>query len=141
MPIENEIKIILSRSSELIEFLIDLPKKYIEQYYCDGGRVRSYGDKYVFTFKKTLPDFTNLEIETEISKHDFDIFKSIAKRYLKKTRYYYENCEIDVFEDGLIMCEIEGDDHTIPNSLKPFVKKIIKKGNKKYSSKTLSKKL
>lgn len=141
MPIENEIKILLRDSKSLREFLETLPRSNIEQYYCDGGRVRKIEGEYIFTFKKILPDKTNLEIETFISFGDFEHFVSIATHELIKTRYYFQNCEIDDFGDGLIICEIEGNNQKVPEELSPFIKKFIEKGLKKYSSKSLAKKI
>lgn len=143
MPIESEIKIVLKSSPELLEFLSRLESDVLEQFYTDGGRVRFDGKSHIFAFKKRLPNGDNLEIETPISPHDYELFLSVADSGLSKTRYYFKNAEIDIFgatsvKPGLIMCEIEGADKSVPDELIDFIDFYVAPDDKTYSSHALS---
>lgn len=97
MPIENEVKYVLEPGEGKLEgFLFAKPAIFccdIEQAYLDkGSRIRSKtwvrsGDvEYYFTYKRDV-DGGQIEIETEISKADFDGLWATSEEKLSKRRF------------------------------------------------------
>jgi len=115
MPVENERKFVLYPTIE--EELVNVPAhQRITQGYLKAAtegvvvrlrKAKHYENnektdlKRIFTFKSRNPDFTSTEIETEISKKDFDSIWPKTTRQLTKTRYKLPSgnlwWEIDVF--------------------------------------------
>lgn len=94
MAIENERKYLLDMSSIDEISINSTTKKQIKQgYLSKRDRIRSVNQNnvisYFFTFKK-LVDEKLIEIETLISKEDFEKLWTVAKTKIKKTRYMYE---------------------------------------------------
>lgn len=146
--IENERKYVLLPSIE--EVLQNLTCYcQIEQGYIQNSakglqirlrKVKDYvnGKKYntdrIFTLKSKNADFTSTEIETELSKEDFDAVWPKVHQSLNKTRYNMSESEgvweIDVFHgangDYFWMAEIELPDHQEwPDSVPKYIKKHL----------------
>ena len=95
MPIENERKYVLP--ADLDAGRLDGWKRYdIRQAYLDDGpRIRQKNDEYFFTYKRWIPEVSELvEIETGISHDDFSLLWSHRVQALEKTRF--ENRDGDV---------------------------------------------
>jgi len=108
MAVENERKFVLYPSVE--EELVNVPAhQRITQGYirtsAEGVAIRLRKAKYyennektdlkrIFTFKSRNPDFTSTEIETEITKKDFDAIWPKITRQLTKTRYNIKHGEL-----------------------------------------------
>jgi CYTH domain-containing protein len=158
MSIENERKYVLLPKKD-VEFMMDMESKggnvyTITQAYLQGGtRIRGRQNKsdssYVitnengevlsvppkmdlkFTYKQKVGDKL-IEIETDISAHDYDALFSVSRNQITKTRIEVENngekWEIDFFYDTLnhnlylIMAEIEmPDGQDVPNTMPDFI--------------------
>ena len=134
MPIENERKYLLDMSSIDEISTNSIAKKQIKQgYLSKSARIRSTNQdnviSYFFTFKK-LVDKKLVEIETLISKKDFEKLWTVAKFKIKKIRYLYEKWEIDFFYKKkklyLAMAEIEmAEDEDEPKTIPKLIKKYI----------------
>ncbi len=91
MPVENERKYVLSpafRSDGLKGWArFDILQAYLD----DGPRIRKFGDDYLFTYKKWAPHVKELvEIETAISREDFELLWPMRVEAVQKTRYIKE---------------------------------------------------
>lgn len=88
MPIENELKYVLPRDFEAAH-LDGWERHDIRQAYLDDGpRVRQIDAEYLFTYKKWVPAAKELvEIETAISREDFELLWPLCIQRLHKTRY------------------------------------------------------
>ena len=88
MPIENERKYILPLDFDAAA-LIGWNKHDIRQAYLnDGPRIRQIDADYIFTYKKWIPQVSELvEVEVAISQDDFDLLWSQRVQSLEKTRY------------------------------------------------------
>lgn len=112
MPIENERKYILDLP---VDRLVEICKEFdgkeqeIEQSYVKDGRIRKIGyftrsvgivvrHDYVFTWKYTLKDGTLVEIETDISWHDYHRLFNESKHLITKRRvtFKYDNLHWDL---------------------------------------------
>ena len=147
MPIENERKYVLHSSIE--EELKDKPCHKIKQGYIQNSaeglqvrlrKVKHYIDnkkvdtKRIFTLKSKNTNFTSTEIETDLSKEDFDAVWPKVHQSLIKTRYKIEEgklCwEIDVFHgvngNYFWMAEIElPDTQEWPKSVPDYIKEHL----------------
>lgn len=120
------------------------------------GRVREYGDKFMFTYKQ-WSERTNCdtEIEMPISEEDFEDLFSQNTRYLTKHRYYHpevkkSECDwsVDFLLDAngrpyFILAEVEmpeGEEEPdfIPKIIKPYIAYRVPKGDKDFSNKMLA---
>ncbi|MDC7683522.1 hypothetical protein PQU92_09560 [Asticcacaulis sp. BYS171W] len=91
MPVENERKYVLSPDFDAARLTdwqaIDIRQAYLD----DGPRLRQYGDTYLFTYKKWVPQAEELvEIETAISADDFNMLWPLCVESIRKTRYIKE---------------------------------------------------
>lgn len=149
MAIEIEYKYVIKKDDNFADNLIKNTLgsfcKIKQIYLSAGARFRSleYGDgriKYEFTYKEKI-DVGHLEINSMVTKDDFDIALGVSVGGLKKDRFvlYTKNhkWEIDFFKDYnteevyfiLMECEVENKS-VIPNldELPAFIKEaIIKK--------------
>ena len=95
-------------------------KQYIRQGYISTNpvlRIRQQDNNYIFTFKGK-GDIKRLEIETELSKEEFDnLWEKIEGNSITKYRYIiqlYDNfvAQLDIYEDnlkGFMNIEVEFD--------------------------------
>lgn len=95
-------------------------KQYIRQGYISTNpvlRIRQQDNNYIFTFKGK-GDIKRLEIETELSKEEFDnLWEKIEGNSITKYRYIiplYNNfvAQLDIYEDnlkGFMNIEVEFD--------------------------------
>lgn len=139
MPIELEYKFLLDNhlgEETLTNYLIDhgisfIKKEILQAYLPAAGRLRkiSQGDQvtHMFTFKHSLSyQPGDLEIETTISKEDFDLGFRDCVTIGKKTRIVFSTAshtwEVDFFENTqgsiygiLLECEVtkEGEPNTL----------------------------
>jgi len=111
MPIENERKYILDLPTDrLVEICKEFHGKEqeIEQSYVKDGRIRKvahhdigivvHRHDYIFTWKYTLEDGTLIEIETDISWHDYQRLFNESKHLITKRRvsFEYDNLHWDL---------------------------------------------
>ena len=153
MPIENEIKFVIS--DELEESALSDWERIpiIQAYLDDGPRIRRFGDQYVFTHKRWLKDQSaQIEIETFIEKSDFQKLYEQCEISLKKTRYAkqcaQESWVIDYFKDKgdqtyFILAEAELAEgklraENIPSLIKPYIQYEAQRGDDDYSSRALA---
>lgn len=117
--IEIERRYILSGlPDENIKYIFEIVQYYLNSPDKDIHRIRSSKEnsitKYYETFKSKIDEMSCEEIETEIDEKKFNELKLKANKVISKKRYvyYYKNLkfEVDDFENGLIICEVE-----IPN--------------------------
>ena len=129
MPIEDEEKfVIIPRTGQYDPTHARLTEigssMLISQFYVDGVRIRSVlfeatGDQQcLFTWKKSLPNGSLMEIETEISMEDRDLLLPLSNKAIRKRRNPILRTDIaswdmDEFMDDhdrpwLIMVEAEG---------------------------------
>lgn len=153
MPIENELKYILSLKLKEQAFS-NWKKVEIKQGYLDDGpRIRKYGDDLVFTYKKWVESINALvEIENKISQKDFDYLFPMCTDIVRKTRFVKNNdgCEwvVDFLKNEhddvyFILAEVEMPEEMespthILKELKSNVILIPEKGDKKFTNKMLS---
>lgn len=88
MPVENERKFVLPPTFDAGR-LDDWARADIRQAYLDDGpRIRQIGGEYLFTYKKWVPQARELvEIETSISRDDFELLWPLRVEAVQKTRY------------------------------------------------------
>ena len=164
MPVENELKAILHADnlSAMLKFFKQTPecKTYdITQGYLSGSaRIRhiiphdiSQEEQYLFTYKKAVLGSV-VEVETEISLHDYNKLFLIVKPVIHKTRIKYKKdqytWDIDFFKTPksgniyLAMAEVEMPEFEfeIPeplDMLKPYIVKWVEAGDKRFGNKNL----
>ena len=161
MPIENERKYVLDDLSGALESrLAETPgvaRTCLRQAYLEasGLRIRAIeaagGTRYIFGYKRTVDDQV-VEIETEISKLDFDRLWTLRRENLQKARYSWPNghfrWDVDFFkaEDGgtyFAMAEVEMPEaDTIPPLppaiLAPHVLLLAPRNDPAFTSKRLA---
>jgi CYTH domain-containing protein len=89
-------------------------------------RLRKNGDKYEMTKKEPIKEGDSsefLEQTIKLTKKEFDSFKNIKGKKVRKIRYYYDllgvRVEIDVFKDqlsGLVLIDFEFENSKIKNN-------------------------
>ena len=94
MPVENERKYVLSptfQSDGLKGWArVDISQAYLN----DGPRIRKFGADYLFTYKKWAPHAKELvEIETTISRDDFELLWPMRVQSVQKIRYIKETAD------------------------------------------------
>ncbi|HTM81708.1 hypothetical protein [Asticcacaulis sp.] len=88
MPIENERKYILPLDFDASALHGWEKHDILQAYLDDGPRIRQINADYIFTYKKWIPQVSELvEIELAISKDDFDLLWTQRVQSLEKTRY------------------------------------------------------
>lgn len=90
MPIENELKYMLSLDTDEADFAswekLDIKQGYLD----DGPRIRKKNDSYFFTYKRQIEENgkpVQVELESIIAPIDFDRLWPLCTRSLQKTRY------------------------------------------------------
>ncbi len=88
MPVENERKYVLPADFDAGR-LKDWQRVEVQQAYLDDGpRIRQFGGEYIFTYKKWVPSARELvEIETALSREDFELLWPLCVEAVRKTRY------------------------------------------------------
>lgn len=153
MPIENELKFILPLDFDAAA-LSDWEKHDIRQAYLnDGPRIRQINDDYLFTYKKWIPQVSELvEIELAISKNDFDLLWSQRVETLEKTRYEKHVGEaewvVDFLHDAtgqnfVVMAEVElprykPQPDAIPDEIASHILYAVTAGDNRFTNKKLS---
>lgn len=173
MAIENERKLILdtTRSQELISLLkrkrtdgsLNASFYDITQGYLSGSaRIRHVVPHYpqpgqceehhIFTYKTKVAGST-VEIETEITTHDYHKLFLIAKPIILKTRVkFYQDAytwDVDFFKQpksGAVylamaeveMTEFETDTPAIHDILEPYAMRWVDYGDKRFNNKNLA---
>ena len=120
---------------------------------CDSN---TNGKKWIHTIKNRISDFSNEEIEKELTKKEFDKFKNRCykwranSKHIKKERWIYPDgdlkWEVDLFKDRchLIVAEIEIPTEDYEIKIPDFInKKLLMEvtGLKQFSNRSLSIKL
>ena len=153
MPVENELKFVLSDDTSPVT-LSGWKKIEIRQGYLDGGpRIRQYGDKLIFTYKRWIDRLDNLiEIETTLSRDDFEALWPDCTNLIIKDRYvlHDNNCEwvVDFLKDKngapyFILAEVEMPENMdqpeiIPREIRDHIIFSAPKGSKDFTNKRLS---
>ena len=178
MPIERELKYVLRPTTDVAAQLLRLHREkgwkrhLIEQaYIAPGARIRKrtcfpFGDQpgatgHTFTYKHDLPDFTVVEVESDIPEDDFDNMWSSADTRLVKVRFSKmkaekgEQWDIDVFllappettmmalEPYCILAECEMiKGHVLPTKLPGVVNRnlmhYVRPGDKAFASRQIA---
>lgn len=138
----------------------------IDQYYLKNKsgiweRARTYhsensGDTYIHTVKKSVSKGVNIEDEKELTKEQFEEFKSnclsgkFESRFISKERHVYKEgelkWEVDKFGSGynLIIAEIEIPKKTFKISFPDYISQVALlevTGIKQFSNRSLSLKI
>jgi CYTH domain-containing protein len=160
MPIENERKFVLDERSLQEASLAGMPgvtRRLLRQAYLDapGLRIRAIEapdeTRYVFGYKRMVDD-QMVEIETDISKADFDRLWKLRKESLEKVRYAWEDgrfhWDTDFFKcaDGqtyFAMAEVEMPEEQrepppVPGCLSPYLWGLVRLGDPRFTSKRLA---
>jgi CYTH domain-containing protein len=160
MPIENERKFVLNEDGLLEAQLSRLPhvtRSELRQAYLDvsGLRIRAIEDdgplRHVFTFKR-LVDGQLVEIETGISRADFDRLWTQRRETLRKTRYSWNDgpfhWDVDFFKgDGgatyFAQAEVEMPEDQVtppplPECLRGHFLALAPAGDPRFTSKRLA---
>ncbi|SOC30532.1 hypothetical protein [Thalassospira xiamenensis] len=131
MAIENEIKFALKNADSLEERLFAAfgPSEIRQCYIYPDLRARSsksVQDKnFSLTFKRRLPDGQSVEIETDLTEAEFQLFWNDTKVKLQKRRFSYIDdqfkWDIDFFKDdkGITYCAVA--EVEMPENMKPPV--------------------
>ena len=114
MAIENERKYILSLVPDDIDRLIEDyagKEQYISQAYIGDARIRCKSEnnfiKFYFTWKKRRKDSSRIEIETEITEHDFEELWKLATIFISKIRIKIVGYGVVWDVDFLFVCDCE----------------------------------
>lgn len=153
MPVENEIKLILSPDLDASDMKgwkkIDICQGYLD----NGPRLRKYGDELIFTYKKWIDEEDVLvEIEQNISEIDFNRLWPYCADRITKTRYIKHVGDIEWVSDFLrddngkiyfVLAEAEMPEGTesygdVPLEIKDHVIYQPEKGDVRYTNKRLS---
>lgn len=153
MPIENERKYILPLDFDA-SVLHGWEKHDILQAYLDDGpRIRQINADYIFTYKKWIPQVSELvEIELAISKDDFDLLWTQRVQSLEKTRYEKHIGEAEWVVDFLrdpagrnfvVMAEVELPRYTpepdsIPDEIASHILYAVEASDNRFTNKKLS---
>jgi CYTH domain-containing protein len=161
MPIENERKFVLDDISGALEARLaagpGVTRTFLRQAYLDasGLRIRAIegaaGTRYIFSFKRQV-DGQMVEIETGISKVDFDRLWKIRRETLQKARYSWPDgpfhWDVDFFkaEDGssyFALAEVEMPEEATtppppPEILARHVLLLAPRNDQRFTSKRLS---
>ena len=115
-----------------------------------------YGKRWIHTIKTKISDFSNEEIEKDITKLEYEEFKKGCRenksnsRYIKKERWIYPDgdlyWEVDIFKDKchIIIAEIEIPSEDYDLNIPEFISKktlLEVTGQKLFSNRSLSVKL
>ena len=115
-----------------------------------------YGKRWIHTIKTKISDFSNEEIEKDITKLEYEEFKKGCRqkksnsRYIKKERWIYPDgdlyWEVDIFKDKchIIIAEIEIPSEDYDLNIPEFISKktlLEVTGQKLFSNRSLSIKL
>ena len=101
--------------------------------------------KYNFTFKQDV-DKKTVEVETPLSREDYDLLVQGAVLKFRKWRYHLGDWEVDFFKEGnktyFVQAEIELPEGVRkPSEVHPLVKEhlvhTVKRGDGRFSSKKL----
>jgi CYTH domain-containing protein len=152
VPIENERKIVLNIKSpekafaKIADAVEEIEQSYIMVGKKQSARIRCSGtENLTFTFKQDVGKKT-VEIETPISKDDYNYLKKGAISKLKKLRYRIGDWEVDFFKSNnktyFVQAEIELPEHKRkPKEIHPLIKEnliyVVKRGDGRFSSKKL----
>ena len=161
MPIENERKYVLDDLSGTLEARVavapGVTRAFLRQAYLEapGLRIRSIetpdGMRHIFGYKRTIND-QMVEIETEISKVDFERLWTLKRETLQKARYSWRDgpfhWDVDFFKgDGgetyFAMAEVEmPESHSEPPAppaiLAPHVLLLAPRNDPAFTSKRLA---
>lgn len=115
-----------------------------------------YGKKWIHTVKTKISNFSNEEVEKDITKKEYEKFKKRCRqnksnsRYIKKERFIYLDgdlyWEVDIFKDKchIIIAEIEIPSEDYDLNIPEFISKkalLEVSGLKQFSNRSLSVKL
>ena len=160
MPIENERKFVLRDDGELEPRLAERPgvtKSFLRQAYLDvsGMRIRSVEEggatRHVFTYKRPV-DGQIVEIETEISRIDFERLWSQRRETLQKLRYSWTDGPfhwgVDFFKTDdnrtyftqaeVEMPEEQTEPPPLPSNLADHLLAVAPAGDPRFASKRLA---
>ncbi len=153
MPVENERKYVLPPDFDSDQLkgwaCFDILQAYLD----DGPRIRKFGGDYLFTYKKWAPHVKELvEIETAISREDFELLWPMRVEAVQKTRYIKETDDgewvVDFLRDDtgrvyFILAEVElsrfkavPDD--IPEEIRVHILHAVEAEDNRFTNKKLS---
>lgn len=160
--IEIERKFLLKAMPDILPSeIIKIDQFYFKNKEGIWERVRQYdsnvnGKKWIHTIKYRINEMSNEEVEKEISKKEFDKFKTkcytnkLNARHIRKERWVYPDgdlkWEVDLFKDNyhLIIAEIEIPSEDYELNIPEFINKkslLEVTGLKQFSNRSLSIKL
>lgn len=153
MPVENERKFVLSKDMPPIALegwrRTDIRQAYLE----DGPRIRDENGACTFTYKRMVVAVGEiLEIETHISREDFDMLWSERATALDKTRFA-KTCAsgdwvVDFLRDGsgelyFVLAEVElprgvTAPSSIAEEIAPHVLHVVERSDSRFTNKRLT---
>ena len=160
--IEIERKFLLKAMPDVLPTeVVKIDQFYFKNKECVWERVRQwnsnlYGKRWIHTIKTKISDFSNEEVEKDITKLEYEEFKKGCRenksnsRYIKKERWIYPDgdlyWEVDIFKDKchIIIAEIEIPSEDYDLNIPEFISKktlLEVTGQKLFSNRSLSVKL
>lgn len=153
MPVENERKFVLALDISPTAFVGWTRSNIRQAYLEDGPRIRDQDGVATFTYKRMVAAARELvEIETEISREDFDMLWPECITALDKTRYAKRNDAGDWVVDFLrdatgelyfVLAEVElprgqAAPSSIAAEIAPFVLHAVAASDSRFTNKRLT---
>lgn len=159
MPVENERKYVLSPAFDAGRLSGWRPVEIRQAYLDDGPRIRQIGADFVFTYKKWAPHARELvEIETPISRDDFELLWPLRVQSVQKTRHIKlvgneapesaEEWVVDFLRDDsgevyFVLAEAElprfqSDPKAVPDEIADFVIHAVAYDDNRFTNKKLA---
>ena len=153
MPVENERKYVLPPDFDSAGLKGWARFEIRQAYLDDGPRIRQFGGEYLFTYKKWVPDARELvEIETALSREDFDLLWPLCIERVRKTRHVMETADgewvVDFLRDDagevyFVLAEVElprgkAVPDGIPEALRDRILYAVAADDNRFTNKKLS---
>jgi len=153
MPVENERKYVLSPGFDAARLQgwrqVEIRQAYLD----DGPRIRQIGADFIFTYKKWAPHAGELvEIETPISREDFELLWPLRVQSVQKTRHIKvvgdEEWVVDFLRDDagdvfFVLAEVElprfqAEPRAVVDELAGFVLHAVAADDNRFTNKKLA---
>jgi CYTH domain-containing protein len=153
MPVENERKYVLSPGFDAGRLKgwqeVEIRQAYLD----DGPRIRQIGADFIFTYKKWAPHAGELvEIETPISREDFELLWPLRVQSVQKTRHIKvvgdEEWVVDFLRDDagdvfFVLAEVElprfqAEPRAVVDEIADFVLYAVAADDNRFTNKKLA---
>ncbi|WP_443747178.1 hypothetical protein [Asticcacaulis solisilvae] len=153
MPVENERKYVLSPGFDAGRLKGWQALEIRQCYMDDGPRIRQIGADFIFTYKKWAPHAGELvEIETPISRDDFELLWPLRVQSVQKTRHVKvigdEEWVVDFLRDDagdvyFVLAEVElprfqAQPEAVPDEIAAYVLHAVAADDNRFTNKKLS---